>query len=319
MDVPHLCKAGHRLAVFAHRRRHDRAADRIVEASIPARDREAGGEPLHVPLEWSRQRLVEVVDAEDEPPVRCGEDAEVGEVRVAAELGVQSRPGPIREVGRHEIGAAAEKGERGHEHAPVPDRAELWKPRLRLLLEKIDRVSAHRRRLPNGVRGAGQLAARRLSPSSTLGRREVRYRSRPRRPLVRRRALVEDARRGQCRVQLSDLRVLVPHCSAPLYARWTTDRAPCITAVPGRLATSILRRVEHRAVPTASPDSCRAGHEVSPKRSRRDKCGAPARRRGGETKDDPRGRDAMCLPTGACCTASGLKTPPEFLACRRES
>ena len=120
----------------------------LVEASIPTRDREARREPLHVPLERPRQRLVEVVDAEDEPPVRRREDAEVREVRVAAELRVQARSRPIREVGRHQVGGAAEEGERRSEHAPVPDRAELGQSRSRLLLEQLDRVSAHRPRLP---------------------------------------------------------------------------------------------------------------------------------------------------------------------------
>ena len=170
VDVAHLREARHRFAVLAHSRHHDRTAHRIVEASVPAGDGEARGEPLHVPLERPRQRLVEVVDAEDKPPIRRGEDAEVREVRVAAELRVQARPRPIREIGRHEVCAAAEERERRHEHAPVPDRAELRQTRLRLLLEQIDRVAAHRRRLPGGVRRARQLAARGLAPRGPLGR-----------------------------------------------------------------------------------------------------------------------------------------------------
>ena len=173
VDVPHLREARHRLAVLAHRRRHDRAAIGIVEAAIPARDREARGEPLHVPLERPRQRLVEVVDAEDEPPIGRGEDAEVREVRVAAELRVQARPRPVREVGRHQVGGAAEEGERRREHPPVPDRAELGKSRLRLLLEEIDRVTAHRRRLPLPVRRARHAPARGLATGGALGRREM--------------------------------------------------------------------------------------------------------------------------------------------------
>ena len=224
VDVAHLREARHRFAVLTHRRHHDRAADRLVEAAIPARDREARGEPLHVPLEWPRQRLVEVVDAEDEPPIGRGEDAEVGEVRVAAELSVQPGPRPIREVGRHQVGAAAEEGERRHEHAPVPDRAELRQTRLRLLLEEIDGVSAPRRRLPVGVRRARQLAARGLAPSSPLGRREVRHRLRPGRALARRCALVEDVRLGRSRarrmirVELPDVRVHVLHRSFLIHA-----------------------------------------------------------------------------------------------------
>jgi hypothetical protein len=87
VDVPHVRELRHRLAVFADGRHHDRAARGLVEAAVPARDREARGESLHVPFERPGKRLVEVVDAEDEPSVRRGEDSEVGEVGVAAQLG----------------------------------------------------------------------------------------------------------------------------------------------------------------------------------------------------------------------------------------
>jgi len=43
-----------------------------------ARDGQAGHEALDLPLERSRQRLVEVVDAEDEAPIGSGEGANVG-------------------------------------------------------------------------------------------------------------------------------------------------------------------------------------------------------------------------------------------------
>ena len=55
---------------------------------------DARRESLHVPLERPRERLVEIVDAEDEAPVRRREDPEVREVRVTAELGVKTRPRP---------------------------------------------------------------------------------------------------------------------------------------------------------------------------------------------------------------------------------
>ena len=54
--------------------------------TIASGDGEAGHQPFDVPLERARQRLVEVVDAEDELPVRGGEDTEVGQMRVAAQL-----------------------------------------------------------------------------------------------------------------------------------------------------------------------------------------------------------------------------------------
>ena len=67
----------------------------IVETALPAGDREACGQSLHVPLERPRQRLVEIVDAEDESPVRRGEDAEVREVRVTTQLRVDPCPRPV--------------------------------------------------------------------------------------------------------------------------------------------------------------------------------------------------------------------------------
>ncbi len=151
-----------------------------LEATVSARHREARCEPLDVPLERSRKRLVEVVDAEDAPSVRCGEDPEVGEVRVPAELRLQTSSRPVREIGRHQIGGAAEERERRLEHAPVTDRAELRQARLRLLLEELDRVTAPRPRLPFGMRRARQLAARRPAAGSPLGRGEVRHRFGPR-------------------------------------------------------------------------------------------------------------------------------------------
>ena len=166
-----------------------------IEAAIATRDRDARGEPLHVPLEWPRKRLVEVVDAEDEPSIGCREDAEIGEVCVSAELCVQARPRPIREIGRHQVGGAAEERERRDEHAPVPDRGELRQTGLPLLLEEIHGIRASRQRLPGGVGRARQLAARGLASGGPLGGREVWHRL-PRRPPARRCILVQDVLRG---------------------------------------------------------------------------------------------------------------------------
>src|ERR1022692_2662807 len=42
----------------------------VLEAVVPGRDGEAGGQPLDVPVERARERLVEVVDIEDQAAVR---------------------------------------------------------------------------------------------------------------------------------------------------------------------------------------------------------------------------------------------------------
>ena len=106
-------------------------------------------------------------------PVGRREDAEVREVRVAAELRVQARPWSVREVRRHQVGGTAEEGERRGEHPPVTDRAELGKSCLGLLLEKVDGVSPHRPRLPLPVNRARHVAARALATGGALGRREL--------------------------------------------------------------------------------------------------------------------------------------------------
>jgi hypothetical protein len=174
VDVPHRGKIGHRLAVVTHRREHGRAARLVVETAIPSRDLEARRQTLHVPLEWARQRLVEVVHAEDDAPVGRGEAPEVRKVRIAAQLGVKTRARRDCEVSGHQIRAAAEERELRREHAPVADRNELLHARLCLFLEQIDRVAPIRRRVPVGVSRARHLGPLCLAPRHALCGGEVR-------------------------------------------------------------------------------------------------------------------------------------------------
>ena len=163
---PHRGECGHRLAVGAADPEVDRLPPALVEAAIPAGHREAGDEPLDIPLERPRQRLVEVVRVEHEPPVRGRVHPEVREVRVAAQLHVQPRPRHAREIRGHDVRRPAIERERRDQHPPVPDRHELLHPRLRLLLEQLDRVGANRRRLPRGV-GPRGTSARAALPLAT--------------------------------------------------------------------------------------------------------------------------------------------------------
>ena len=139
----------------------DRAPLLGVEPAIASGHREAGDQPLDVPLERARQRLVEVVDAEYQPPVGRAEGAEVGQVRIAAELHVEPGPRRVGQVGRHRIRGPAEERERRDEHAPVADRDELGHARRRLLLQQLDRIrrSGAGCHSPCAARGADTLAA----------------------------------------------------------------------------------------------------------------------------------------------------------------
>ncbi len=70
------------------RRRTDLLA---LELVAPAGDGDAGDEPLEVPLEWPRRRLVEVVDIEDEAAVGSVEQTEVRQVGITAQLDPEIR------------------------------------------------------------------------------------------------------------------------------------------------------------------------------------------------------------------------------------
>ena len=134
----------------------------LVEPEISSGDGEARRQPLDVPFERPRQRLVEIVDAEHEAAIRGSEEPEVREVRVAAQLSVQARSCAVREVCRHDVGRAAKERERRDEHSSVANRHQLRQTCSRLFLEQFDRVAADRGGLPGSVRRARHLRPRRL-------------------------------------------------------------------------------------------------------------------------------------------------------------
>ena len=176
VEVPHRREVRHRLAVLPDGVRHHGTPRALVVAELPTGDCEARREALDVPLERAAKRLVEVVDREDQSAVGCGEHTEVRQVRVAAELSVQTGARTGSEIRGHEKGAAAIEGEGRLEHAAVADRDELWKPGLGLLLEELDRIPSQRCRLPAGVNRSRQLGPGGPSTRHPLGRREVWHR-----------------------------------------------------------------------------------------------------------------------------------------------
>ena len=71
------------------------------------------------------QRLVEVVDVEDQMALGRGEDAEVHEMAIAADLDVEARGRRGCEVGGHDRGGAAIEGEGRLAHAAIANRDEM--------------------------------------------------------------------------------------------------------------------------------------------------------------------------------------------------
>ena len=126
--------ANSRMAV---RYEHDPWAtiDRRVVSSnsrLRAGDLEAGRQALEVPLEGPGQRLVEVVDVEDQVPLRRGEAPEVGQVRVSAQLDIEPGAVHVSQIGGHHRGRA--RGRRRRRTPPSgrsgsgPDRESGWWP-----------------------------------------------------------------------------------------------------------------------------------------------------------------------------------------------
>jgi hypothetical protein len=113
--------------------------------------------------------LVEVVEVEREMSLGRPEDAEVRDVRIAAQLHADARPRRRREIGRHDRRSAAEEREGRDEHPPVTDRGQLGDPGGRLLLENVDRVRAPRRRFPLPVAAPRRVLSGCLAASRLLG------------------------------------------------------------------------------------------------------------------------------------------------------
>ncbi len=159
---------GHPAAVLADRRGDDPAPALASQPELPRGDLDARRHPLDVPLPRPRQRLVEVVGTEDQPPVGRREAAEVVDVGVAADLDHEARVRRRGEVGRHHRGGAAVEGEGRGGHPPVADRQQLGDPRLGLAAEDRDRVLAVGGGRPVGVRGARRRRSRGAAPLGVL-------------------------------------------------------------------------------------------------------------------------------------------------------
>ena len=173
IEVRHPAETGHRLPIGLPDHHVDAASLLVAETAVAARHREARHQALHVPLERPRQRLVEIVDAEHQPPIRSRKRTEVRQVRITTQLRMQTRPRHPRQIRRHQVGRTAIERKRRHQHAPITDRHQLRHPRLRLLLQQLHRRRPHRRRLPRRVRRARHLRPRRLAPRHPLSHREM--------------------------------------------------------------------------------------------------------------------------------------------------
>ena len=171
LQAPHLGEAGHRLPIGRHRRPRHRPGVGLAKAVVPARDREAGRQPLHVILERPRQGLVEIVQAKQQLPLGRGEHPEVRQVRIPTQLHLEAGGGRAGQVGGHDLGRAPVEGERRHQHPPMPHRHQVGLPAGVLLLEQPHRVGPVAGRHPAGVAGGRRAAAGLQCPALGVPRR----------------------------------------------------------------------------------------------------------------------------------------------------
>ena len=174
VEVGRLGQRSASTAVRANGGRHGRLPLGVAELAVAACDLEARHEPLHVPLERAGERLVEVVEVEDERALGRRVAADVREVRVSAELRPEPGSRSRREVVGHHGRRAAVEGERRDEHPAVADGHELRNARLRLRLQDRDRITVGRE-LEAGLARARALLARGAAARGALFGREVRY------------------------------------------------------------------------------------------------------------------------------------------------
>ena len=141
------------------------------KAAFTGGDNDAGGQPLDIPLERPVQRLVKVVDVEDERAFRRREQSEVRQMGITAQLDDQSAGGGRAQVSCHRQGRAAEVGERRSGHSAVANRHQVGHPRSRLAEQQLDRIGPGGCRPPCGLGfEGGALAGGKAGGPSLLAR-----------------------------------------------------------------------------------------------------------------------------------------------------
>ena len=128
VELRHRRVAGHLVPVGFHCRDHGLIGRGRLEAILPRRHHQAGGESLHVPLKGPGQRLVEVAQVEQEVALWRGPQTKIEDVGVAAELDPQPAVGPGREIGGHHGGRSAVVVPRRGHHASMSDGEQLGDP-----------------------------------------------------------------------------------------------------------------------------------------------------------------------------------------------
>ena len=147
----HFGELGHVLAVGPDTGEDRILGDGFAEAVVATGDHEARRKTLQVPLPGCREGLIEIVDGEDDLPLRSGETSEVDQVGVSAALHADAGRRKARQIHRHGERRAPVEGEGRRHHAPVAKGKEIGETSLVGLQYQANRVWPVVRRFPFGV------------------------------------------------------------------------------------------------------------------------------------------------------------------------
>ncbi len=101
LESTHACHLSHQSTVFLHTPDDCLPVLLNCVSILPTSHNDAGSQAFQVPLPGTWKCLVEVVDIEDEVAFWHGEEAEVAQVRIPADLHLDTGDGSVRQVPCH--------------------------------------------------------------------------------------------------------------------------------------------------------------------------------------------------------------------------
>ena len=166
LKVRHLGKLAHQAGIARHACLHGIARRALLVSGRAPRQHQRSRHALQVPLERRRNRLIEIVDVEQQPSVRRGIGAQVAHMRVAANLRHNVRPRQRRQVRRHDRNRAAKIGKRRLRHQLILQPDQRRHAALHRVLQQFQRRCPALLRLQIVMRmPACQLALRAAQPA----------------------------------------------------------------------------------------------------------------------------------------------------------
>ena len=168
-QISHFGIFAHVLSIGTHYSPAECLAALAVLADKLTCDDSACRETFQVPFPRPWNRLVEIVDAEDEVAFGRGEDAEVRHVHVAAKLNLQATDRRWAEVLSHDRRSAAQKGKGRRQHSSVSHGNQFMESGPGLRFKNFDRILSVWQRFVFRQAGPGHSCAQALTSFHAIG------------------------------------------------------------------------------------------------------------------------------------------------------